>query len=76
MLSSILRVLAEKLQHSPRSNPRTQSSLTAPGGAELPPIMLPRIKLLRRSIARFFEISYMKGGIVYFDRNFSFRVLY
>lgn len=29
--------------------------LTAPGGAELPPIMLPLIKLLRRSIAILFQ---------------------
>ena len=36
-------------------------SLTAPGGAELPPIMLPRIKLLRRSIAMFFGGCYLKS---------------
>ena len=45
-------------------------SLTAPGGAELPPIMLPRIKLLRRSIASFFKVFYADGFTV--ARDFQY----
>lgn len=45
-------------------DPLRLGSLTAPGGAELPPIMLPRIKLLSLSIARLFKRYYIEHFVL------------